>query len=1364
VKLFALLKADMHELHDFFQTLILALSLVSNISWLAMRAVKRERAETEAPPGRDPSYTTQGKPSYTHFTREIVDLGFVLICSAFFSLLLTDSLLISGRNPSPGLGTILIGAVIAIFVALTMYGAWYLGFAELITGVMALTTLAVLLLSSGGPFFASESDTVAGLSLLIPTISLVIVAATMLIYFFGNPLSRNVDKRTRVGVSLVLLATALFASIALGEALVVDVLADPRTPKVGQGQGLIHSVMQGGLQDRREFYRLASEVSLARSYQKYFRSLSQEQRSIQAERGTSNNGPEQVPKSNTVVTGSPTNSSEFRALPTPTPSNDRALQNGPAEDAEVAKEEGIARANFLTDYFDAAEFAAKEQYLVLRLGWVHPVGLAGQSAAAISLPGTTPDERFEGVSSLRVFLALYDQPNFRQEILKEFEYPEQIRNFFRDRDEKTDSRIGLFSQFQSSAPSSLYKPTLFPKFDFTINNSQLKQQLSLPLKPEAYVAFKQYKSLATLIVQEEFRNRLPTTDFERLTNAFNTLDDQAQDAFLNYVVNNRKIPPERVYQTLIDLKGIDFNTLVTSQDPLAVEKLISILQGNRLANLALEDLADRISRSESKEAKETFLELLKDENSEFPIKRLFEAQVFDLVDQIHKFLGSDKRQFFDAVADPIWVVANHIAVADSARVTPTTQPDRFPLNSYLNDFRRLDDDDKAGLLQQLAISLYQPGGAYSLDPIRLTVSQAKSLNNPAGLFCAAFLPFLILLLCLFIGGFLSRKLVARDRSRVLIKEELANYPDEASTFGNPVEALYGREEVLRTLGKLAERGWSTIGVVGRRGVGKTRVLRSLLRSELGEGESSTVKAWVSAPSKFQEEDFVFSIFERLALSTEATIASYLDASPISIRKIERRAAVVAVWFYLAILSVLGIIIYEMFNRLTRSDIVVAWLPIVVLVLSSVVVFVHYLSKRQPVDLSSWLQRSRKHNQHTVMLYKEVYDALVVLRNRRRGRSPGLYGRPRGDALRQLAMTGFAMLFSLSIGFIVLSIDNPYSDLSLMLTLVIAGLSCWAWLYLFQRRVNAEERTTGFGQSIMSLIADYRSFATAIVYRLSQGALGHSPDRKFSVLICIDELDKILDLEDIRQLLRKIKAIFEVPGVYYYVSLAEDTLTALYLGPASGKGEIDSAFDHIVSIQPLSASVGETIASEYLTVHGFSNQPDRLARVIAAVAFGIPRDIIRRCDELIAQDDQTSVRPARVAMQLREVQARLGYELHQLSKGQMQEFMGAPTSAALAAQSLLGENLDDADSDRSRHEAQQRLILSVWVLSLIEAASALENDQQWKELTEELSALGYRLPIDPIADLRAATETLHIGLVESNPAPVTAESAAVPTDD
>lgn len=1285
----------------------------------------------------------------THRFRKLLDLSFVLICSAFFALLLTDSLIISGKNPSPGPTTFLIVFAISVGVGLTMWAAWLFRLAELITGCLSVITLVVLIMSSGGPFFSSESDAVAGLSLLLPTVVLVTLAATMFIYYFGNPTGRSLNSKKRIVVSSILLSVVLISSVALGKALITDVASDPRTPKLGRGQALIQNVMRGSLADRRRFYRLASEINLAPTYQKYFRALRQEQQSIPpADTGSSM---DRTPSA--LSNNSRTDKSRPTASPTSAPSpnatnefferakND-AIERGDYDTAaalqrairtssantEVSKEKGLARANFLVSYFNASDVQNKEAYLIHRLEWIHPVGLESQSSASISLPGTTSEERFEGTGALRMFLALYDQPNLRQTILREFEYPEQIVQFFRERDEKGDSRLRLFGESETTPASPYHKPTLFPKFQTTVNNSQLRQQLTLPVKAEAYVAFQQYQDLSRLIIRQQFNTRLSQSDFERLTSAFNILDDEAQDAFLIYVINNKKVPSDQVYQMLLDLKDVNFDLLANSPDGLAVAKLISILEGNRLNDQGLQDLADRINNSDSRQAKDTFLALLNDENPEHPIKRLFQNEVFSLVDQIHKVLGDDKREFFNAVADPVWTVCKHVAETSLSASNQGVTLQNFPLARYLVDFKKLDDSDQSGLLQQLAISLYQPGGRYSLDPLRSLVAQARSWNDFAGFLCAALLTLPIMLGCVFLGGFLSRRLVARDRVRDLVHEELANSPQDSASFGSPVETLYGREDLVGKLRKLAERGWSTIGIVGRRGVGKSRLLHGLFRSEIDQS-SPTIKVWVASPSKFEEEDFIHSIFERLALNTEATIAFHLKANPLSIRRIERRMAQIAAWVYVAVVVVLGVIVYEMYSRLTRSDIVTTWLPILMLVLVSVGVFIYFIAKLQPVNLSSWLQRDRKHNPHTVLLYKEVFEALGVLRQRRSKWSSTYL--PTGETLKRIVMSGFAMLFSLSIGYIVLSIDRSYSDFALWLTLIIAGLSCWAWLFLLQRRASGEAESSRYGQSLLSLVANYRSFASTLVHRLWQGALDHRPSQRFSVLICIDELDKIVDLEEIRSLLRKIKAIFEIPGLYYYISMAEDTLAALYLGPSSGKTEIDSAFDHIVEVPPLPCSIGETIAAEYLTTHGLHNQRPRLAQTIAVVSYGIPRDIFRTSDEIMARQNPELLEPWEIVAQLRIMQAEVGYDLRKLSRSQKELLTGESYASALVARTMYQSDLPDES---------KRLILSLWVLSLIESAS--HDEALWREYSEKLSGLGYQIPIEPIGEVTDEIEAIH----------------------
>src|SRR5258706_15963746 len=110
-------------------------------------------------------------------------------------------------------------------------------------------------------------------------------------------------------------------------------------------------------------------------------------------------------------------------------------------------------------------------------------------------------------------------------------------------------------------------------------------------------------------------------------------------------------------------------------------------------------------------------------------------------------------------------------------------------------------------------------------------------------------------------------------------------------------------------------------------------------------------------------------------------------------------------FYVGALVVLAVVVYEMYNRLTRADIVITWLPILALGCSSVWFFFSYISKLQPVDLFSWLQRDRTHNSHTAIFYRKVFDILKLLR--RRSRIISLEGfMPRAGLIKVLALTVF----------------------------------------------------------------------------------------------------------------------------------------------------------------------------------------------------------------------------------------------------------------------------------------------------------------------------------------------------------------------
>src|SRR5262245_19379886 len=974
-----------------------------------------------------------------------------------------------------------------------------------------------------------------------------------------------------------------------------------------------------------------------------------------------------------------------------------------------------SRLNALIGSFSRLESENKSKYMFLRLDWIHRAGLDDQAPATIQLPGVTARARFDEIAIVRNIRTLHNQEHLRAKLLDEFDsYNSRVREPFR-RDDVTFYRraygsgapfpvVGLFSREIENPEyvpaifmcqmAKLYKHALYPDIKSSDYSEQFTEQLSLPPREESYVIYKEYQSLAPYLIRRNFkiRDQLQEKKVEGAINRFNELKSETQKSFLHYVKK-----PSATFYALADLAplGLDFSPITSGNYNGAATQLIALLGSQTTIEETdkITTIAHRI-RSLQKSTGDTVKLLLEKEDSNRPVGLLFQDEVLqfakelnDLSEGLELSKGQEdatKESFFTSVIDPVWLAIYDFTNPNSARFSEKVKNEA---RQSLEDFRRLNDKDQEAVLHQLATGLYQPGGPNGLDPISTLVAQANSWNSTAALLCASLLVLPLLLVCLVAGGFFARKLIARDRMREMVAKEEEGYPETDRTLGTPVE-MYGTDDALRNMRNLSERGWSTIGVVGRRGVGKSRLLYALTQIDPDRPETPTIKVWVASPSRFQEEDFIASMFERLALSAEAAISTFLGVKPLSIRRIESRSAQVGTWLYFGALILLITIVYGMYSRLTRPDIVITWVPILALIFTSLGFLISHLSKLQPVDLTFWLQRDRTHNPHTVMLYQEVSEALRFLRRRAQGAIREYFWQGRG-LLRTFAMLALGCI-SIVVGFYALYLMARGADEAAAVFFYIALISLSLMFFLYhQHRLSSGDRTLNYGQSLMSLIATYRSFASAIVYRLKQGAIGHQSERKFSVLICVDELDKIVDFEEIRTFVRRIKAIFEVPGIYYYVSLAEDTLTSLYLGPSVGKNEIDSSFDHIIRIQPLSCDVSEVIARRYLNSHGFTELPNRLPRTLAAISFGIPRDIIRRCDEFIARTDSKSVQPEILVANVRKTQATLGYELKQLSSLQVVELTRDPIATIQSvARMLTGDELS-VDS--------QKLLLSLGVI-------------------------------------------------------------------
>lgn len=108
-----------------------------------------------------------------------------------------------------------------------------------------------------------------------------------------------------------------------------------------------------------------------------------------------------------------------------------------------------------------------------------------------------------------------------------------------------------------------------------------------------------------------------------------------------------------------------------------------------------------------------------------------------------------------------------------------------------------------------------------------------------------------------------------------------------------------------------------------------------------------------------------------------------------------------------------------------------------------------------------------------------------------------------------------------------------------------------------------------------------------------------------VVIAIDELDRVVQTEKIRDFLRRVKSLLTVPGVYYIMSISEDVVESFQLRSISSKGEADSAFTELVRLPPLS-----TMESLAFLAQSGKQIIEPLGCALAVLSAGIPRDLVR----------------------------------------------------------------------------------------------------------------------------------------------------------
>ncbi|RSM36041.1 hypothetical protein DMA12_41945 [Amycolatopsis balhimycina DSM 5908] len=218
------------------------------------------------------------------------------------------------------------------------------------------------------------------------------------------------------------------------------------------------------------------------------------------------------------------------------------------------------------------------------------------------------------------------------------------------------------------------------------------------------------------------------------------------------------------------------------------------------------------------------------------------------------------------------------------------------------------------------------------------------------------------------------------------------------------------------------------------------------------------------------------------------------------------------------------------------------------------------------------------------------------------------------------------------------------------------------------------------------------------------------DGRPSVVIGIDELDKVEPAEDAQRFVNEIKGVFGVPGCQFVVSVSEEALTAFERRGLAFRDAFDSAFDEIVRVDHLSLSDADHMLSKRVT--GMSEPFRYLCHCLSG---GLPRELIRvarNIAELSGPDTMPMLAEVterlvvdelgRKATSLQEAAARIGAGADVAAFVRMMHTCTAnPTPAMLLRNAPAVTTVDDSPLGRLRLESHIYLRYAATLLQVFD---------------------------------------------------------------
>ncbi|QKZ17626.1 ATP-binding protein [Streptomyces chartreusis] len=484
--------------------------------------------------------------------------------------------------------------------------------------------------------------------------------------------------------------------------------------------------------------------------------------------------------------------------------------------------------------------------------------------------------------------------------------------------------------------------------------------------------------------------------------------------------------------------------------------------------------------------------------------------------------------------------------------------------------------------------------------------------------------------------------------------------------------------------KLDQMSGGAIAICGPRGVGKSTLLKKACQGLLGSFPELHFHTIVQTPANYRPEEFLLSLFQSVCRDYLA-LYGRRPRTPFLFRSRARAAHRPRRLYYSArrwaqLLAGLGLVVlaiqqevHELADAIYRTS--------------------HPAAAGWAVDLREWtLTAWQEHPVISRLVLLAVGVLLVWWADPR----SWLTGRP----VRRLVHDCHNYLNLLQ------HIQSVSASTSL-------GASARALTLGFGRTSGSSSRTFTYPE----LVWEFRSLLSRI------SAIERQDNWK--VFVGIDELDRLGSSEQARAFLAEIKAIFDVPRVYFVLSVSEDIGAAFIRRGLPTRDVTDSSLEDVLVIE--ARTLEESRALLQMRVPGFT---DPFVALVHALSGGLPRDLIRYTRKVTETHRRT--RQPGLAALAREL---LWEEAAQALAG-FRALLAHHDDSAATAQTVhdlhtLITLIREADSARANPELEQRILHLAHAVHPPHAEGADpvgEPAQRWEEFSCYLYFIGTLLEV------------------------------------